>query len=53
MHIKVNNFEKLDKYPDYYFLSAWNHKKEIFKKEKKFIKNGGKWITHVPIVKII
>ncbi len=53
MHIKVKSFQKLDKYPDYYFLSAWNHKKEIFKKEKKFIRKGGKWITHVPTVKII
>ena len=38
MHIKVNSFQKLDKYPDYYFLSAWNHKNRNFKKEKKFIK---------------
>ena len=35
MHIKVKSFQKLNKYPDYYFLSAWNHKKEIFKKKKK------------------
>ena len=53
MHIKVKSFQKLNKYPDYYFLSAWNHKKEIFKKEKEFIRKGGKWITHVPKVKII
>ena len=35
------------------FLGAWNFKKEIFKKEKKFIKNGGKFIVHVPSPKII
>ena len=38
---------------DYIFLGAWNFKKEIFKKEKKYIKKGGKFITHVPIPKII
>ena len=36
----------------YIFLGAWNFKDEIFKKEKKFIKKGGKFITHVPIPKI-
>ena len=38
---------------DYIFLGAWNFKKEIFKKEKKYIKKGGKFITHVPTPKII
>jgi SAM-dependent methyltransferase len=38
---------------DYAFLGAWNFKKEILKKEKKFIKNGGKFITHVPNIKIL
>ena len=38
---------------DYLFLGAWNFKKEILNKEKKFIKKGGKFITHVPIPKII
>ena len=38
---------------DYAFLGAWNFKKEILNKEKKFIKNGGKFITHVPDVMII
>jgi methylation protein EvaC len=38
---------------DYAFLGAWNFKKEIIKKEKNFIKNGGKFITHVPNVKVI
>ena len=35
---------------DYAFLGAWNFKKEIFKKEKNFLKKGGKFITHVPKV---
>ena len=35
---------------DYAFLGAWNFKKEIFKKEKNFLKRGGRFITHVPKV---
>ena len=38
---------------DYAFLGAWNFKKEILKKEKEFIRRGGKFITHVPLPKII
>ena len=38
---------------DYIFLGAWNFKDEIFKKEKKFIKNGGKFIIHTPFPKIL
>ncbi len=38
---------------DYAFLGAWNFKKEIINKEKKFLKRGGKFITHVPDIKIL
>ena len=38
---------------DYAFLGAWNFKKEILKKERDFIKRGGKFITHVPKIKIL
>jgi len=38
---------------EFAFLGAWNFKDEIFKKEKKFIKRGGKFIIHTPIPKII
>ena len=31
------------------YLFAWNHKNEILNKEKNFIKNNGKWISHVEI----
>jgi len=48
--IKYNGIPKNIKYA---YLGAWNFKDEIFKKEKKFIKNGGKFITHVPYPKII
>ena len=37
---------------DYAFLGAWNFKKEILRKEKKFLKKGGKFITHVPLPRI-
>ena len=52
--IKIKRYEKilLDNV-DYIYLGAWNFKNEIFKKEKQFIKRGGKFITHVPFPKII
>ena len=43
----------IDKSVDYVFLGAWNFKKEIFKKERKFIKSGGKFIIHTPYPKVI
>ncbi len=53
-NIKILKYKKniLKKY-DYVFLGAWNFKKEIFNKEKKFIKEGGKFITHIPKPRII
>ena len=38
---------------DYAYLGAWNFIEEISKKEKDFVDRGGKFITHVPIVKFI
>ena len=35
---------------DYVYLGAWNFKDVIMNNEKEFIKNGGKFITHVPEV---
>ena len=50
MHIPIIDMKKIkNNYPDVLYLFAWNHKKEIFKKEKNFIKNGGKWISHVKL----
>ena len=46
--VKKYNKSKLDK-KIYYFLGAWNFKKEIFIKEKKLIKSGGKFILHLPM----
>ncbi len=38
-----------DNMPDIAFLFAWNHKEEIFLKEKEFKKNGGTWFSHVTL----
>ena len=52
--IPIKKYSKLLKTKvDYVFLGAWNFKNEIFKKEKKFLSNNGKFITHVPFPKII
>jgi 2-polyprenyl-3-methyl-5-hydroxy-6-metoxy-1,4-benzoquinol methylase len=39
--------------PDYAFLLAWNHSREIMANEHWFAEAGGKWITHVPSVRVI
>jgi len=36
------------KKPDFVFLFAWNHKQEIFKKEKNFVKKD-KWFAHIKL----
>ena len=49
MHIPIVTVDYFKKnIPDYTFLFAWNHKKEIFKKEKKILKKT-KWFAHVNI----
>ena len=35
------------------FLGAWNYSEEIFAKESEFFSRGGKFITHVPHVRIV
>jgi len=48
MHIPVVSINHFRKYPpDIAILCSWNHKEEIIKKEKKFNRIGGKWISHV------
>ena len=42
--VDMNFFHKNQ--PDYIYLFAWNHKKEIFQKESKF---KGKWFSHVSL----
>ncbi len=54
MHIPVISPEEgLNETVDYAFLGAWNYEKEILNKEKNFIDRGGKFITHVPYVRIL
>ena len=52
-NIPIIKYNGIPKNVEYAYLGAWNFKDEIFKKEKEFIKNGGKFITHVPYPKII
>ena len=53
-HIPIKDHAQLrDNYPDYLLLFAYNHKEEIFNKEKDFVEKGGKWITYFPDIKII
>ena len=53
-HIKIISPKiGINKTVDFAFLGAWNFKKEIFIKEKNFLKKGGKFITHVPKVRIV
>jgi len=52
--IEIKKYRKLSrKDADIVFLGAWNFKEEIFKKERTFIKQGGKFITHVPYPKVL
>jgi len=50
VHIPIIDYKEFQKkYPDVVYLFAWNHKNEIFNKEKKFIENGGEWFSHVEL----
>ena len=42
-----------DKSVDYAYLGAWNFIKEIRKKENNYLNQGGKFITHVPVVQVV
>jgi len=49
MHIPIVSMDHFKKnIPDRIFLFAWNHKKEILKKEKN-LKNKKKWFAHIKI----
>ena len=45
--VPMSHFHK--NLPDVAYLFAWNHREEIFEKEKDFINKGGKWISHVSL----
>ncbi len=47
-HIPIIDVKNIKNFKmKYLYLFAWNHSAEIIKKEKKFVKNGGKFICHV------
>jgi len=53
-HIPIVAHEEFkSNYPDYALLFAYNHEKEIMAKEQEFMKQGGKWITYVPEVRVM
>jgi len=53
-HIPVKAYEEFTRsYPDYAVLFAWNHAKEIMAKEQDYMQQNGKWIVHVPEVKVL
>ena len=39
--------------PEYAFLAAWNHEKELRQHNRAFEDAGGRWITHVPEVHVL
>ena len=50
MHIPIVPIKHFrENIPDIAYLFAWNHKQEIFNKEKEFISKNGKWISHVDL----
>ena len=54
MHIPViAPDDKINKSVDYAYLGAWNFITEIKNKEQEFINRGGKFISHVPVVKFV
>lgn len=54
VHIPVVPYETFKTNPpDYAVLLAWNHAEEIMAKEKEYVAAGGKWIVHVPEVKVL
>lgn len=54
MHIPVVPYADFkNNPPDFAVLFAWNHADEIMAKEKEFMARGGKWIVHVPEVRML
>jgi len=54
MHIPIKPYDFfMASPPDYAILFAWNHAEEIMAKERAFIEKGGRWIVHVPEVRVL
>jgi methylation protein EvaC len=53
-HIPIISPEEgFDHTVDFAYLGAWNFLKEISAKELEYLNRGGRFITHVPTVKVI
>jgi NDP-4-keto-2,6-dideoxyhexose 3-C-methyltransferase len=53
-NIKIISKEKMRKLkPDYLFVLIWPLRSEVIKQEKKYIKNGGKLVFHLPMFHVI
>jgi methylation protein EvaC len=51
MHIPIFDEDRFrDSPPDYAFLAAWNHEKEVREANRTFEQIGGQWLSHVPEV---
>ena len=37
----------------YSFLGAWNYESEIIEKERAYLEAGGKFVTHIPVLRVI
>lgn len=54
MHIPIFPEDHiLESPPDYFFLAAWNHEAEIRKANRAFEQSGGRWLSHVPEVRLL
>jgi len=50
MHIPIVDMKHFkENMPDVAYLFAWNHKDEIFNKEKEFNRKNNKWISHIDL----
>lgn len=53
VHIPIKYYNEIDSSVNIAFLGAWNFISEIMQKEKNYINNNGRFITHVPNIKIL
>jgi methylation protein EvaC len=53
-HIPVVDASLIAQYsPDVLFLAAWNHADEVRHRYQSFSQSGGKWLTHIPGVRVL